>query len=80
MARTSCRRGDDEHVVVAVRLDHAHQLVAVPQVDGDETLTARLVVLAERCLLDLAVLGGEHQKVVGREVAGADDGLNALVR
>ena len=74
------RRRDDEHVVVAVGLDHPDQFVAVAEVDGDEALATRLVVLAEGRLLDLAVLGGEHQEVVGGEVAGADDGLDALVR
>ena len=61
-------------------LNYAYQLVPIPQVDGDEALTPRLVVLAERRLLDLAVLGGEHQEVVDRKVAGADDGLDTLVR
>ena len=55
------------------------QLVAVAQVDGDEALPAGLVVLAEGGLLHLALRGGEEQVLVGRELAGRDDGLDRLV-
>ena len=57
-----------EEVVVARRGHHPDQLVAVAQVDGDEPLAARLVVLAQGRLLDLAERRGEHQELVGREL------------
>ena len=73
-------RRHHEEVVVARRRHDPDQLVAVAQVDGDEALAPRLVVLAERRLLHLALRGGEDQVLVGREVAGGDDGLDRLVR
>ena len=71
--------GDHEDVVVAAGGDHADQLVAVAQVDGDEPLPAGLVVLGEGGLLDLPGLGGEQQVPVGRELPGVDQGLDPLV-
>ena len=69
-----------EEVVVARRGHDPDQLVAVAQVDGDEALAARLVVLAHRRLLHLALRRGEDQELVGRELAGGDDGRDRLVR
>ena len=45
--------GDDHQVVVAAGGDDPHDLVAVAQVDGDQALAPRLVVLAEGGLLHL---------------------------
>jgi hypothetical protein len=56
--------GHDHEVVAPAGGDHAHQLVTLAQVDGDEALPARLVVLAEGRLLHLAVGGGEDQELV----------------
>src|SRR5437773_3148327 len=54
-----------EDVVGAAGLDDAHQLVAVLEVDGDEALAPRLVVLVEAGLLHLPALGGEEQEPAG---------------
>ena len=70
---------DTRDVVGAVRLDDPHQLVAVAQVERDEAVATRLVVLGHQGLLHLAVLGGEEQVPLGREVAGVDDRLDVLV-
>ena len=56
-----------------------HQLVAVVELDGDQTGLERRVVGGEEGLLDPALAGGEEQEPVGLVVAGVDDGLDVLV-
>src|SRR5581483_3738643 len=70
---------DHEDVVAPVRGDDLHELVAVAQVDGDETGTQRRVVLVELRLLHLALLRGEEEEAVRLVVARVDDGLDALL-
>src|SRR5690606_12268469 len=50
---------DHEDVVAAAGLDHLDQLVAVAQVDRDQSVAPARVVLVERRLLDGALLRGE---------------------
>src|SRR5205823_8046705 len=70
---------DHEDVVLATGLDDTYELVLVLEVDGDEPLTAGLVVLAHERLLDLPLLGGEEEIAAGLVGTGVDDGGDALV-
>ena len=53
-----------EEVVLPRRCHHPDQLVTLAQVDRDEALAPRLVVLAQGGLLDLSLCGGEEEVLV----------------
>ncbi len=70
---------DHEHVVGTGRLDHPNQLVAVVQVDRDQTTSQRRVVLRHAGLLHDAVAGGKEQVHTVLVGAGIDDRFDVLV-
>ena len=75
-----CLAGGRHHddVLALSNTAHADKAVAVLEVDRDKAVTARTVVLLHGRLLHHAVLGGEHEVLVGREVLRRDDGADGL--
>ena len=69
-----------QQVVVSAGPDDTYELVSLVQVDGDEALAARLVVLREGGLLHLTGLGRKDEVLIGIERPCLDDGLDALDR
>ena len=57
---------------------NANQLVALFQIDGDESVTACAVVEVHRGLLHHAMLSGEHEIFVLWEILRRNDGGNCL--
>lgn len=57
---------------------HGDELVAVLQVDGDEAVAARAVVLIHGGLLHVTLSRGEHEELLGREVLRGDNGRDGL--
>ncbi len=70
----------DEHVVGTRGVEHTHQLVPVTEVDGDQAVGARLVVVGQRGLLHHPVARDEHQVPVVGELTGVDHRFDLFVR
>ena len=70
--------GHQDDLVTSAHAPHVDQLVARLEVDGNEAVAAGAVVLGHGRLLHHAALGGEHEIVVGREVAAGDYGRGVL--
>ena len=71
---------EEQDVLAAIGDGHAHQLVAVAQIDRDDAAGARTGEGFQRRLLDHAGTGGHEDVAVAFVVAHRQDGVDLLIR